>query len=200
MKPPILRDFPDAFETERLLIRSPLPGDGAELAAAVSESIDNLRPWLPWAVGVPTVDEAEENVRCARIAFLERTDLRMHLYLKGTSTLVGSSGLHQIDWSVPKFEIGYWCRNRFLGQGYITEAAWGITGFAFETLGAQRVGLLCDDRNERSRRVAERLRFHFEGVRRNDTVGPDGSPRNLLMFSLIPEEYRSLKAGMSGTS
>jgi hypothetical protein len=25
MKPPILRDFPESFETERLLIRSPLP-------------------------------------------------------------------------------------------------------------------------------------------------------------------------------
>ena len=38
MKPPILIDFPESFETERLLIRSPLPGDGQELHAAVGES------------------------------------------------------------------------------------------------------------------------------------------------------------------
>lgn len=31
---PILRDFPDAFESERLLIRSPRPGDGLALNEA----------------------------------------------------------------------------------------------------------------------------------------------------------------------
>ncbi len=35
MKPPILIDFPESFETERLSIRNPLPGDGREMQAAV---------------------------------------------------------------------------------------------------------------------------------------------------------------------
>ena len=47
MGPPILRDFPEAFETGRLLIRSPMPGDGPELHAAVRESMDELLPWMP---------------------------------------------------------------------------------------------------------------------------------------------------------
>ena len=102
-KPPILKDFPDAFETERLLIRSPLPGDGAEVYAAVAESRVELKPWLPWVEDHKTVEDFEESVRRARVAFLERSDLRMHLLLKGTETLVGSSGLHRIDWEVPKF-------------------------------------------------------------------------------------------------
>jgi hypothetical protein len=33
MMPAILREFPDSFETPRLLIRSPLPGDGPEAYA-----------------------------------------------------------------------------------------------------------------------------------------------------------------------
>jgi hypothetical protein len=45
MKPPILMDFPESFETERHLIRSPLPGDGPELHAAVRESIEELTSW-----------------------------------------------------------------------------------------------------------------------------------------------------------
>jgi RimJ/RimL family protein N-acetyltransferase len=199
MIPPILRDFPDAFETERLLIRSPLPGDGAELNAAVIESLDNLRPWMSWAKEAPTMEESEENVRQARTAFLARTDLRLHLYLKGTNTLVGSSGLHCPDWSVPRFDIGYWCRTRFQGQGYITEAVRGILCFAFETLGAQRIGLQCDAENERSRKVAERIGFHLEGEHRNDFVGPNGDLRNILVFSLIPDEYRSLRASTAAT-
>jgi hypothetical protein len=70
---------------------------------------------------------------------LQRSELRLHLYLRGTDTLVGSSGLQGIDWEVPTFEIGYWCRTGFTGRGYITEAVLGITAFAFDTLGARRV-------------------------------------------------------------
>jgi len=182
---PILLDFPDSFETERLTIRSPMPGDGEELQAAVAESIDNLRPWMPWADHVPTVEEEEEAVRSGRARFLTREDLWLLLFLKGTHTLVGGSGLHRIDWDVPRFEIGYFVRQRFAGQGYITEAVRGIAHFAFEKLGARRVEIHCDARNERSRRVAERAGFELEATLRNHSVAPDGRLRDTLIYVLL---------------
>lgn len=180
---PILRDFPEQFETERLLIRAPQFGDGAEVNAAICESFHNLRPWMPWAQTMPTLEESEEHVREGRAKFLARTDLLLHLYLKGTNTLVGSSGLHRIHWEVPKFEIGYWVRQRFEGQGYIREAVAGITQFAFETLGARRVEIRMDDRNVRSRRVAERLGFTLEGVLRHDLRAVDGELRDTRVYA-----------------
>ena len=94
MGPPITRDFPDAFETERLLIRSPMPGDGPELYAAVRGSMEDLLPWMPWPAEHGTVEDSEASARGARVRFLERTELRMRFCLKGTDTLVESSGLH----------------------------------------------------------------------------------------------------------
>ena len=179
---PILLDFPDSFETERLTIRSPMPGDGVELQAAVAESLDDLRPWLAWATHIPTVEEEEEAVRRGRARFLTREDLWLLLFLKGTHTLVGGSGLHRMDWDVPSFEIGYFVRSRFAGQGYITEAVRGVTRFAFETLGARRVEIRCDARNERSRRVAERAGFELEATLRNHTVAVDGELRDTLIY------------------
>ena len=179
---PILLDFPDSFETERLTIRSPLPGDGEELQAAVAESIDDLRPWMPWADHVPTVEEEEEAVRRGRARFLTREDLWLLLFLKGTHTLVGGSGLHRMDWDVPSFEIGYFARSRFAGQGYITEAVRGVTRFAFETLEARRVEIRCDARNERSRHVAERAGFELEATLRNHAVAADGELRDTLIY------------------
>lgn len=44
LRPPTLRDFPEAFEMGRLQIRSPMPGDGPELYAAVRESTGELLP------------------------------------------------------------------------------------------------------------------------------------------------------------
>ncbi len=179
---PILLDFPDSFETERLTVRSPMAGDGVELQAAVEETIDNLRPWMPWADHVPTVEEDEELVREARVRFLKREDLWLLLFLKGTHTLVGASGLHSIEWKVPRFEIGYWVRRRFAGQGYITEAVRGITRFAFDTLGARRVEIRCDARNVRSQAVARRAGYTLEATLRHHVVAVDGELCDTLIF------------------
>jgi RimJ/RimL family protein N-acetyltransferase len=193
MSPPILREIPDSFETERLLIRSPRPGDGAELNAAVLETFDSLHAWMPWAKERPTAEESEVHVREGWTKFLARSDFFLLLLLKGTATIVGCSGLHPKHWGIPSFEIGYWCRARFEGQGYITEAVRAITAVAFEAFGARRVLIRCDARNERSRRVAERCGYRLEGELRNDDLGVDGGLRNTLLFAMIPEEFRALK-------
>ena len=59
MRPPILRDFPEAFETGRLLIRFPMAGDGPELHAAGRESMNELLPWMPWPKEHGTVEDSE---------------------------------------------------------------------------------------------------------------------------------------------
>jgi RimJ/RimL family protein N-acetyltransferase len=183
-----------SFETERLLIRCPRPGDGPELNAAVNESLPELHPWMEWAQSTPTVEESEENVRRAREAFLAGTDLRLLLFLKGTDTLVGSSGLHDVNREIPSFGIGYWCRTRFSGRGYITEAVRGIAAFALDALGANRVFITCDSRNRKSARVAERAGFRLEGELRNHRRSPDGTLSNTLFYAVTPEDRLALGA------
>jgi RimJ/RimL family protein N-acetyltransferase len=185
---PILFSIPESFESNRLLIRAPLWNDGLQLNEAIRESIDELSPWMPWAQDVPTPEESEINIRQARLKFLERTDLRLLLTLKETGQLIGSSGLHRIDWQSLKFEIGYWVRTSFSGQGYITEAVEAITNYAVHELQANRIEIRCDSQNTRSARVAERLGFTLEGILRNDRCDVDGSLRNTMIFSKVRGE------------
>jgi RimJ/RimL family protein N-acetyltransferase len=181
----LLLDFPESFESDRLTIRAPRAGDGTEIQAAVRETFDDLKLWMPWAQQMPTLEESEAFVRRAQCQFLARENLTLLLFLKGTGTIVGSSGLHGIDWDIPKFEIGYWCRKRFQGQGYITESTEAITNFAFETLGAKRVEIRCDSKNVRSRRIPDRLGFKLEGTLRNNSLSPSGELRDTLVFAKI---------------
>jgi RimJ/RimL family protein N-acetyltransferase len=160
--PPILRDFSDAFESERLLIRAPRPGDGAAVHAAIVESLDELRPWMPWAHEPQSVDVSEAYAREARASFDSRRELPLFLFLREDGTFVGGSGLHRIHWDVPCFEIGYWVRTGLAGRGYATEAARRIAAFAFEELAAERVEIWCDARNERSAAVARHAGFTLE--------------------------------------
>lgn len=170
---PLLLDFPDEFETERLLIRMPKPGDGPAVHKAKQASRNELKPWLPFAQKEETEEETESNVREAYIQFLKRKDLRLHIFHKQTGELVGCTGLHRIDWDVPKFEIGYWVDTRFSGKGYITEAVEGVTAFAFNELKARRVEIRCDTKNKASRVIPEKLGFKLEAILRNDDLSAD---------------------------
>lgn len=182
---PILFSIPEAFESRRLLIRAPLFDDGITVNEAIRESIDELSPWMPWANSIPTPEESEINIRKARLQFLERSNMRLLILLKENERLIGSSGLHNIDWKARKFEIGYWVRSSFRGQGYITEAVEAITNYAIHELQDNRVEIRCDSKNKRSYRVAERLGFTLEGIIRNDELSADGSLRDTMVFSKV---------------
>jgi RimJ/RimL family protein N-acetyltransferase len=105
--------------------------------------------------------------------------------LRGTDTVVASSGLHRIDWSVPKFEVGFWGRTSFQGKGYVTEGVSAIVIMAFDHLKARRVEALPDDLNERSCRVCERLGFLLEGTLRHERIDPDGTLRNTRVYAKV---------------
>ncbi|MGG0418735.1 GNAT family N-acetyltransferase [Priestia aryabhattai] len=171
---PLLLDFPTKFYTERLFIRLPLPGDGKVVSQAINESIEELKSWMPFAQNKQTVEEAEISIRKSHTEFLQREDLRLLIFLKETGDFVGSSGLHRINWNVPKFEIGYWINSRFSKKGYMTEAVEGIMDFALKELGAKRLEIKCDSSNIKSRAIPERLGFRLEGILENDDVSANG--------------------------
>lgn len=126
--------------------------------------MEELRPWLPFAENIPTLEESEASVRKARLQFLERSDLMLHLRDKATDEFVGSSGLHRMDWNARSFEIGYWVRTSRSGKGLVTEAVRGIEQFAIVHLQANRLEIRCDARNVRSASVAKRLGYTQEGI------------------------------------
>jgi RimJ/RimL family protein N-acetyltransferase len=188
MDKPILLDFPHSFETERLTIRGVLPGDGERMYTAVMESLPELKPWMPWAYGDHSIEKYEVRVREGYLDWMARKDLWMVLLLKGTDTIVGGSGLHRINWDVPRFEIGYWARSAYAGQGYITEAVCGITDFAFNRLGAERIEIRCDALNERSTAVARRAGYPLEAtLHHEDRHHVTGDLRDTLVFARLRE-------------
>src|SRR5438552_16460760 len=175
---PILIDLPSELTTPRLLMRVPRAGDGARLNAAVIESIDELAPWMPWAVPAPTVGQTEQWARQTAAKFLTRQQVHFSLYLKGTETCVGGCGLNKIDWHVPMGEFGYWLRTSDVGKGLMTEAVGELTRFALDVLKVARLQLHCDVKNRRSAAVAERCGFQLEGLMRSDARDPRGELRD----------------------
>ena len=120
---PILLDFPEEVPTDRLILRPPRMGDAAALSDAITASLPRLKPWMPWAMSEPiTVPQRAAWCQEAYAKFLLRQDMPLLITDRGTGRILGGSGLHRLDWSVPAMEIGYWIRTGDEGKGYVTEA------------------------------------------------------------------------------
>jgi ribosomal-protein-serine acetyltransferase len=177
------RHVPTSFETERLLIRAPRPGDGAAVNEAVRETIKKLQWWMPWAKNTPTARQSEAFVRRSARRYRARTEFNLTGWDRRSRDFVLASGLHPRAWSVPSFEIGYWIRRRAEGKGLVTEAVKAIAAFGFDVLRAARLEIRCDTRNRRSARVALRCGFVLEGVHRLDSRDNAGTLRSTCLFA-----------------
>ncbi len=186
---PILLDLPDQFETERLILKAPQVGDGYMINEAIRESHAELKPWLTWADPLPSPEKSEEMNRVSVTQYLKREVFRSNVIQKSDGLLVGVTSLHHIDWSTPAFEIGYWVRTSLAGKGYAKESVLGITDFAFGLLGAQRMEIRCDPRNDRSASVARRAGYKFEGTIRHDMRERDDTLSSAYIFSMIRPEW-----------
>ncbi len=185
---PTLIELPDELRGPRIVVRPYRAGDAEQVHEAVNESAEHLRPWVNWVDAMATVEDCRDYcIRCAARWAL-RTDLAVGIFAAGTGRYLGGTGLHEPDWELRAFEIGYWMRTGALGGGYVSEAVRLLVDFAIDCLRARRIHLSCDADNEASRRVAEHAGFVLEGTLRNFAVGRDGSARDWLMFSLVPAD------------
>ena len=176
--------IPEEIFTARLCLRAPRASDSNAMSEAINESLAELAPWMPWAKRHSPAD-SENFLTGARAKFLAREDFMFVIERLSDRCLVGGAGLHRFDWSVPRFEIGYWVRTSLCGQGYATEATAGLVTLCFEQLGARRIEVHVDPRNVRSWHVPERLGFALEGVLRNHKRDSSGKLRDTRVYSVV---------------
>jgi RimJ/RimL family protein N-acetyltransferase len=163
------------------------PHHHADLLAAAQD--DSVWNWLPW--GRPHT-EAElaaylESERAVAFPFAQ-VDV-------ASGRAVGVTTYRDVDERHRTLEIGgTWIGRPWWRTAINTEAKLLFIGHAFETLGANRVALKTDIRNERSQAAIARLGAVREGVLRHQYVRRDGSLRDTVMFSIVPEEWPAVKS------
>jgi len=188
MERPILLDLPDEIPGERITLRPLRDSDADAVFAAIQESIEHIRPWLPWYDEHKTIDDTVAFIRRTQSTRALREEFDFGIFA-GNGHFLGGAGMKPRDWTIPSFEIGYWIRASEEGNGYITEAAELLTRFAFDQLKAERVMIGCDTRNSRSRRVPERLGYRLEGIMRRSYLDTAGKPADTAFYAMIRSEF-----------
>lgn len=123
------------------------------------------------------------------------TDVAWAVVRRGDGKIVGSTRYLDIRRANRGLEIGNtWYAREAQRSAINTEAKYLLLRHAFEALGAVRVQLKTDERNEASRRAIARIGGQFEGILRKYQARFDGYVRNTAMFSLIAEDWPANRA------
>ncbi len=95
-------------------------------------------------------------------------------------------------------EIGHtWLASGAQRTGINTEAKSLMLHHAFEVWDVHVVRLRSDRRNARSRAAIERLGARFEGIRRADRPGVDGTVRDSAFYSIARTEWPAVRDGLA---
>jgi RimJ/RimL family protein N-acetyltransferase len=151
--------IPECVETPRLILREWQVEDVEALAEAITESIEHLRPWMPWVAFEPlTIDARREFILGAARTRSEGGEAVYGIFLDGLP--IGGTGLHRRA-GPDVLEIGYWIRVGYTRRGYAAEASAALTEVAFTVDGIARVEIRHDRGNEASRNVPRSLGFEL---------------------------------------
>lgn len=146
-----------------------------------------------WFTQVPSPSGVADYVDAALQAQAEGKVLPM-VIRDAAGEIVGTTRYYALDASVPKLSIGYtWYAPRVQRSGVNTEAKLLLLRHAFETLGCLAVVFETSWFNHASRTAIARLGAKQDGVLRNHTRHPDGTPRDTVVFSIIDTEWAAVK-------
>ena len=134
-----------------------------------------------------SLDEAREAIRRDLALFAENKGLGIGIWHRGE--FAGAVRYHEIDWENRSTEFGYWLGSEFEGKGLITKVCGVMIAHAFEKLKLNRIVIICDTANPKSRAVAERLGFTGEGVLRQAEWLKDRFI-DQAVYSLLADEWR----------
>jgi ribosomal-protein-serine acetyltransferase len=160
--------------------------DAEAFAAAVRESLGELRLWMPWAAEEPRpVAERLEVIRRWERERRDGGDLTFGIFVDGA--VAGSCGLHRRVGS-GGLEIGYWVRTADAGRGVATEAARRLCAIAFADRAIDRVEIHHDRANAASGRIPAKLGFTrvAENPGAPETSGEEGIE---VVWRLTREEW-----------
>lgn len=139
-----------------------------------------------------SVADMEGIIGQAHVDMEARGDVPYAIYSEEAETFVGSTRFLDVRPEHRGLEIGWtWIGWDYQRKGISTLCKSLMMKHAFNDLGAYRVQLKTDSRNEISQNAIQRLGAKREGTLRNHVKLWDGHLRHTVMFSVTHKEWQN---------
>lgn len=178
----------------RLVRLEPLSGDHHDdLTAAVRDG----ELWKLWYTSVPSPEEMRAEIDRRLALQAQGTMLPFAARRVSDGKVVGMTTYMNIDAALPRLEIGAtWTAASAQGSGINAESKLLLLEHAFETLRCVAVEFRTSWHNHQSRAAIARLGARQDGVLRNMPDRGEQAVRDVVVFSILPHEWPSVRAGL----
>ncbi len=153
------------------------------------------RIWLYMPVPRPrTVADVERTIAAAHDDLAAGDQVPFAIVQPESGRAVGATRYLDIQRADRNLEIGWtWLGAAVQRTAVNTECKYLLLRHAFDTLGAVRVQLKTDGRNEQSQRAIRRIGARYEGTLRRQRRVWDGHVRDTVYFSILDSEWPGVK-------
>ncbi len=154
--------------------------------------------WKLHVTLVPQINDIDTFIINANNAYESGDGITYATIDKITNKVAGSTRFMKANLENKRVEIGF----TFLGKSWQrtqinTEAKLLMLTHAFESMHLNRVELLTDYLNLKSRNSILRLGAKEEGTLRNHMIMPNGRERDSVIYSIIKNEWLGIKQHLS---
>lgn len=167
------------------------PAQGTALEDAVRDG--DL--WKLWYTSIPSPEGMAAEIERRLRLFESGAMLPFAVRSLATGKFVGMTTYMNVDQANQRVEIGStWYARSAQRTALNTECKLMLLRHAFETLGCMAVEFRTSFFNFASRRAIERLGAKQDGILRAHTRHADGSMRDTVVFSILPQEWPAVKS------
>jgi RimJ/RimL family protein N-acetyltransferase len=174
------RDLPpERIDLPGYVLRRMTVEDAPAVSTAATESLEHLRPWMPWATAEGVSLQAQRERMAGRAWWwMPDSDYGYGIFLDD-GRLVGAVGLHRRV-GPGALEIGYWVHVDHVRRGIATASARAATDAGFTLRGVHRLEIHCDAANIASAAVPARLGYRLASSQNHPPEAPGEEGRRLI--------------------
>ncbi|WP_110588651.1 GNAT family N-acetyltransferase [Microbacterium suaedae] len=181
------------LENDRVRLEPLAYSHAGDLADAVADG----ELWRTWYTSIPRPEHVRAEID-SRLARQRSGGLAPWAIVDpSTDRAVGVTTFCNLDEPNRRVEIGYtWMGRAAHGTGINPAAKMLLLSRAFEDLGCIAVQFCTHWHNRQSRAAIERLGAKQDGVLRNHRIMPDGTLRDTVVYSIIVNEWPTVRRGL----
>lgn len=146
---------------------------------------------------ITSAEQAEQLIDAALVNQSKGTDIPYVMIEQATGRIVGTTRIMHLDRTHRNAEIGCtWISPDYWRTAVNTESKSLLLQYCFEELGLIRVDFSIVSDNLRSQRAIERIGAVREGVQRKDRITAGGQAMDIVLYSIIDDEWPAVKANL----
>lgn len=139
--------------------------------------------------GTTSRTKSKEETKVFLAEMIKRRDAKTYFSFiladSKTGRFIGFFDLKNVDWSIPKTEIGCYTDKDFSGKGITAKAMQCFVAYCFKEFGFKKIFLRTHESNKAAQAIAEKCGFEKEGLIRRDYKTTSGELIDLIYYGKI---------------